>query len=480
MLTFMSRPYNLVNWTFWAVLLVLAVWTWGRYGLSRKGPGPVAAAVVGLLSLLVVVVAVRLVYVAPYAIVQDIVAAQQVLKGESVPATEIRPLVRDVLVSEPRPALLDSAAPWLAAVFPDLSRQEKREFDDIATIIEVQAHPPCATMLMVPFVRILGLYQISLALSLVSVICLGATLHLLYRGLDLRLSASQIVLLCGVFLGWYPMYLMLRSGHTGTLLGLLVVAGWYCLRRGRPILGGVAVGAAASLKLFPALLLVYFLLRHRRAFWAGAATFVLLNAATMTVVGPQFFLDYAQTARHVALTWEADLDNWSLLGALHHLGAVAGTPAIASRPVFLAVALVVVSGLCGLVLWSRPSDSRTDLHYSLFVVAMLLLSPTCWSHYFVLLLLPIAVLGVRVSKEHAWPSLALLGMVLVIAIPHAFHKVALPFVEPFLGHRAGSALVLLPSLALVGMILWLALLTRSAVCGRDDAKSYAGGALKVA
>jgi hypothetical protein len=480
MLTFMSRPYNLVNWAFWAVLLLLAVWAWVRYGRTRKGPGPAAAALVGLLSLLVVLAAVRLVYVAPFAIVQDIVAAQQVLKGESVPATEIRPLVREALTSEPRPEPLDSVTPWLAAVFPGLSRQEKQEYDDIATIIEVQAHPPFATMLMVPFVYSLGFYHTSLVLSLLSVVCLGATLLMLKRGLGLRLSTCHTILVCGVFLGWYPMFLILRSGQTGTILGMFVVAGWYCLRRGKPILSGVVVGIAASLKLFPALLLVYLLLRHRRAFWAGAATFVLLNAGTMAVVGPQFFLDFAQTARYVTLTWEADLDNWSLLGALHHVGDLVGAPAIASRPVFLVAALGAVSALCVLVLTGRQSESQTDLHYSLFVVAMILLSPTCWSHYFVLLLLPITALAIHVNKEHAWCLLAFLGMGLILAIPHAFHKVAFPCVEPFLGHHAGSALVLLPSLALIGMFLWLALLTRSASYGRDKTTTLAGGALRVA
>jgi hypothetical protein len=455
MLTFMSRPYNIVNWVFWGVLLLVVIWAACRSLLNKKGPGPLAAALVSLLSVMVVLVGLRLVYVAPFAVTQDIVAARQVLKGEPVPSTEIKPLVRQALASELRPATLESAWPWLAAIMPGLPKQEQQEHDDIVNIIDVQAHPPCATMFMVPFVYFLGVYDTSIALGVLSIVCLGAALVMLYRGLPLSLSPSQALLVCGVLLGWYPMFVGLRSGQLGMILSMLVVAGWYAIRQNRPVLGGIAVGAAAALKLFPALLLVYFLLRHRRAFWAGVATFIVLNAATLAVVGPQFYLDYMQTARFVVDTWESDRDNWSLLAGQHHLGDILGTQTLASRPAFMAVSLLVVTVISVVVLSRTPSDKLTDLHYSLFVVAMTLLSPTCWVHYFVMLLLPIAVLAAHVNKGHDLPSLAYLVLFLVLSLPNFYYKAAASFLDPYLGPRAGLILVLLPTLALLGLLFWL-------------------------
>src|SRR5262249_24241530 len=40
----------------------------------------------------------------------------------------------------------------------------------------------------------------------------------------------------------------------------------------------------------------------------------------------------------------------------------------------------------------RQRDIRGDRSYAIAVCAMLLLSPTCWPHYFLMLLIPLAVL----------------------------------------------------------------------------------------
>jgi hypothetical protein len=106
----------------------------------------------------------------------------------------------------------------------------------------------------------------------------------------------------------------------GAVLSGLIVMGWYCVRQGRTALGGIAVGIATSLKAFPGLLLVYFLLRHRRAMMSAVATIVVLNLLTMTVWGEKSYEEWIQMAQYVMTRYsQADL-NYSLLGALNSLG----------------------------------------------------------------------------------------------------------------------------------------------------------------
>ena len=62
------------------------------------------------------------------------------------------------------------------------------------------------------------------------------------------------------------MFLVLSHGQWGALLSMLVAVGWYGISRDRPLLSGFAIGVAASMKVFPALLMIYLLLSHRRAF----------------------------------------------------------------------------------------------------------------------------------------------------------------------------------------------------------------------
>jgi hypothetical protein len=79
------------------------------------------AAILGLFSCLPVLLANRTAYVAPLAIIQDITATHQALKGESLPTTEIGPLVKQVLAQEDRPAYLKAVWPWLATNWPGLA-----------------------------------------------------------------------------------------------------------------------------------------------------------------------------------------------------------------------------------------------------------------------------------------------------------------------------------------------------------------------
>ena len=121
----MSRYCDAIDWMFWSVLVLAAGWSWCRFQWNRRLPGFLTAFLVGVPSLAVVVVGLRLAWVAPLAIVQDIVAARQFLRGEPLPTTGIQPLVKEALSSEPRPTTLELTWPWLAAAWPALVEQEQ-------------------------------------------------------------------------------------------------------------------------------------------------------------------------------------------------------------------------------------------------------------------------------------------------------------------------------------------------------------------
>ncbi len=445
-----------LNWTFWAVLLFAAAMALCRACLGTRplAAGWLAATAVSVLSLVIAGIGLRLAYVAPKAIIQDIVAAQQALNGQRLPTTEINPLVRRIL-AEYRPAA------HLESVWPRFAKEEQEEYETVLSRTAEQAHPPFMTLFFVPFVYLLGVRGCSLAASVLSIGCLGLTLVLICRGLRLNLSASQRVLLSAVFLSWYPMYGVVRGGQSGAMLGALVVLSWYCIRRGRPLWGGFAIGVAASLKLFPALLLVYLALRHFRALLACMATIVLLNAVTMSLFAVQSYIDYMHTTTHLADKYGMVTTNWSLLSALPPLVSAVGIPSINQRAAFLTVSVLLVSAISSIVLINRRPGSATarfDADYSLFIAPMLLLSPICWSHYFVLMLLPLAVLANRTLREGAafWTTFALLGLFLAVALPETYQDHLTPFVQHHISWRLGVVSSRLPSLALLGTTIWIA------------------------
>ena len=70
------------------------------------------------------------------------------------------------------------------------------------------------------------------------------------------------------------------------MLSLLVALVWRSLARGRPNEAGLTAGLAAGVKVFPALLAVYLLLRGRRPFAWFVVTSSTLFLLPLALIGP--------------------------------------------------------------------------------------------------------------------------------------------------------------------------------------------------
>ena len=263
-------------------------------------------------------------------------------------------------------------------------------------------------------------------MTVLSLAALFGTLMLIARGLELKLTLRTNALLLIAVLGWEPVLSTIRNGQTGVLLGCLIVAAWLQLRRGSPVSAGVALGVATCLKIFPGLLLVYLLLRHRRAFAAALCTVAALSLLPAALAGPETYVEYFETARFVSEEYARDACNLSLQSLL--LRTLPGTEN-QLRALYIALGSAFVVAAAWLVL--RPSEKNGqlattcfDLEYSLFVALMPLLSPISWDHYLPILLLPLAVLENQTLKRAATPSgtLAFLGLLVVLCLPDATYS----------------------------------------------------------
>ncbi|HLG51837.1 MAG TPA: glycosyltransferase 87 family protein, partial [Chloroflexota bacterium] len=67
-----------------------------------------------------------------------------------------------------------------------------------------------------------------------------------------------LLLLC------FPLWEQCRLGQLTLILSLLISGAWAAERSGYPRLAGVLLGTAASVKLFPGYLFIYYALRKRR------------------------------------------------------------------------------------------------------------------------------------------------------------------------------------------------------------------------
>src|SRR5215510_2850774 len=210
-------------------------------------------------------------------------------------------------------------------------------------------HPPLVIVLSWPFagltfgVAALCWFAGSLACAFVLAIVLSGFAR---RQTSFSLPRLSDALLCfGVLLVWPPVLYNLEKGQFSILIAMLIALGWVSLTRRGCRAGGICIGLGAALKLFPALLCLYLMIRHRRA----AIWFVITGVAATKL--PLFWLGWravpefiAQTAGNLSYweTWPAVTYSLRGLAARLLIGSK-WSRAVIHAPTAASVAVVVSS-----------------------------------------------------------------------------------------------------------------------------------------
>ena len=372
-----------------------------------------------------------LAYEVPRDIMQDIESAKLFLSGQPAFPLNMTDQIKETLDQDPAPLTLGKQ-------FPAVAKIEKDSYDKLVHEPWTQAHPATMTLLLAALVSWMHVRTVTLLFSLVSVLALLATFRILRKELgggsaeDSRLWLA-LTLAC---LGWFPFWMTLRDGQITFVLTLLLTAGWYFLRHDKNIAAGVCIGIAAALKLFPGFLIVYLLLRRRKAFWPAAVTSGAVLAACFGIMGWQNTLDYFQVVKFVQTYYMKYQANLSLQSVLLSL-APSQEPRWHVAAILARLFLLASLGLAAWLVTRRAMDRQQDrqqdrspvraldLEYALFMALVLLVSPLCWDNYLVLLALPATVLIYALRKDgvfaqhREWTALFVV-VAAIMAIPEPF------------------------------------------------------------
>ncbi len=270
------------------------------------------------------------------------------------------------------------------------------------TAFSVPLYPAPANLAVLP----LSLLPFWLAGAIYTVLSVGALL------LGLRLLGVRDGRCLLLALGSWPFLYGVLLGSIGPWLVLGVAVAWrYRARVWPPALATAAVVVA---KLFPWPLAVWLLITRRfRALLVAVVVGGLVTLAAWAVVGLHTILAYPRMLANASLLQEArSASPMAILTA-------AGVPVGVADAIGLGLAAVLLGLAWRLV--GRPDGDRRA--FALAIIAGLASSPIVWTHYMVLLLVPIALLSPRLSP--LWfipllsPALQALANVLVPASPNS-------------------------------------------------------------
>ena len=316
---------------------------------------------------------------------------------------------------ESRSSLPDFAQEWSSArnylngtsIYAELLAPMRRytgsRLDLTRNLIFINAHPPASVLLALPLAP-LDFETAFLVWNLASLPMLMLSVLLVSRGLKIPFApwsifpVTVLILLCG------PLHQQMRQAQLNLVLLPLVCGAWVAERSGRPRLAGALLGAAAAIKIFPAFLLAYYALRRRWAVVAsGVVVLGLLTGLTAALFGWEAHRAYIRVVLPEIYWFRVCWNNNSLAGFWYRLFDPAPwkerhfslseplwySPALA-RAGHWASAAGVTAIATRAILRARIREDDTPA-FGLAVTTMLLVSPICWEHYFLLLLIPLAV-----------------------------------------------------------------------------------------
>lgn len=260
-----------------------------------------------------------------------------------------------------------------------------------------------------------------------ALLCLTASLILLARWWQGdAVEYKKVFLLGWVLLGWGPVIEDLWTGQFNAVLLLILILAWQSLRKGQEISGGIWLGSALAMKLtaWPVVLFLIWKRRWRSVIAAGVTGFgfQLLSAAFIGIEGViRYYTKVGTTVsalyREVDVNYSASAFGWRLF-------AETGSAFITSIRISPLIKWQLAAKICSVLfpvivlaagLWLANNSKSFDTAFALLLCVSLLVNPVAWNHYFVILLLPLAIL-IRHLQQREFPLVATRGVFIFMLV----------------------------------------------------------------
>lgn len=254
----------------------------------------------------------------------------------------------------------------------------------------------------------------------VQIVSLGLVLWLTGRLLRDRMSHRGMYFVCAATLASTAVYHHFISSQVQLQLTVLLLLAFTFHKSGKNTLACLAIAIAGLIKLFPLVLLPWFLwggdatMRTRLGRLTAVVAFVSLG---VVLTKPALWLDFFQHSAPVLQDWaQRHFFNYTAPSFVLHVGYAIHHFAAAKEVVqqwwttgvVIGLGIIAAAYLCCL----RARDDASA-QFSLLCCAMLAGIPTSWEHYLVILIFPLAEAAARIAEKPTGLRVLLIALILV-------------------------------------------------------------------
>jgi hypothetical protein len=302
--------------------------------------------------------------------------------------------------------MLSFSQEWLTAIEQDGSALEQMPNPYVQIPLwAAMLQPLCTTLKYPEFLNLFGLLS-ALAMCLMVWLC--------FRELTNRKSMLVCMLLV---VGWlllaHPGRYTLILAQTHPLLLLATLFALLIAERGRQGLAGLLLSFAAVIKVMPVFLLVYWALqkKFKAIAWcvAGMGFWIVLSVVLGGwELNKEFLGELRQISDVLLVSWN-NQSFASLVMGPKYPEEVDAWVILPLPAVVKIVSLTLTIGLIALAGWLRQRGAAEGATISIALLAMTMFSSIAWSHYYIVLLLPmIWLMGQARSKPTLWLVIAVM------------------------------------------------------------------------
>lgn len=186
--------------------------------------------------------------------------------------------------------------------------------DTEGLFIEYSSRPPTYVLFILPF-GFLDYPTAFLVWNLLSLAAFALSLYLVAHHLQIGVTAKHLLPIVVLSLLASPLKQQVFQGNINLVLLPILLGVWLADSASKPVLAGILLGIAIALKIFPGLLLLYFVvLRKYRTVVSTVACTGAIFAISLLVFGFQSYQDYVQLSMPFLAPHRGNWDNLSLIG----------------------------------------------------------------------------------------------------------------------------------------------------------------------